>query len=75
MLVCDRCNHKITRPTDKTKKTLIIYSRQAAHIGNNVDLCDECLRVLDKFTQKAESYFMVNDDPVKLFDNVKYWSD
>ena len=74
MVVCDRCENKIYKMTDKTKKTLTIYTAQAAYIGHNVDLCDECQRELEKYIGKAESYFMVNkDNPVNIFNSVKYW--
>lgn len=76
MIVCDRCGNKITKMTDKNKKTLTIYSAQAAHIGHNVDLCDECLRELENYIGKAESYFMINkDNPVNIFDKIKFWGD
>lgn len=76
MIVCDRCGAKIIKVKDATKKSLVIYSRQAAYIWHPVDLCDECLREYEKFTHKAESYFMVNKEkPSEIFDTVKYWSD
>lgn len=74
MIVCDRCGKKITRTTDKTKKTLTVYSAKAAYIGHIVDLCEECNRELEDYLGKAESYFMVNkENPKNIFNDVTYW--
>lgn len=76
MIVCDRCGSKILTTTAETKQSLIIYQRQAAYIGHNVDLCEDCRRELENVIQKAQSYFMVNKEkPSAIFDTVKYWSD
>lgn len=74
MIVCDRCGNKIIRVHDRTKKTLTVYSHEAAYIGHHVDLCDDCLREYERLTQKAESYFMINKEkPSDIFNGVKYW--
>lgn len=75
MIVCDRCGKKITDKIDKTKQTLFIYEAAAAGIWHEVDLCRDCLRALEDYKKRAESYFMVNkDNPKDIFDNVKYWT-
>lgn len=77
MIVCDRCGKKIIKITDKTQRTLNIYSAPAASIGHNVDLCNECNTKYENYMQKAESFFMVNLDyeeaPIRIFDDVRYW--
>ena len=75
MVVCDKCGKKITYPDSYTKKTITIYSAAGAYMGHNVDLCKDCIRKLDDYRNRAESYFMINkENPIEIFDNVKYWS-
>ena len=75
MIICDRCGEKIIDQTDKTKQTLFVYEAAAAGIWHEFDLCRDCLRELEDYKKRAESYFMVNKDkPRNIFDNVKYWS-
>lgn len=76
MIVCDRCGNKIPKVTDKTKRTLTIYQRAAAYIHRQVDICEDCSRVIEDVIQKAQSYIMVNkENPSEIFDSVKYWTD
>ena len=75
MLVCDKCKNRITTTSSKTNQTLIVYSAKAAYIGHSVDLCHDCIRSLEDFIGKAQSYFMTNENPSSLFDNNKYWND
>lgn len=75
MIVCDRCGKKIADRIDKTKQTLFVYETSGAGIWHNVDLCKDCLYELENYKTRVESYFMVNkDNPIDIFNNVKYWS-
>lgn len=76
MIICDRCGKKIADKIDNTKQTPFIYKTEGAGIWYNVDLCRDCLRELEDYKKRAQSYFMVNkDNPKDIFDKVKYWSD
>ena len=75
MLVCDRCGNKINEKTNKTLCSMTMYRASGAYCCKTVDLCDQCLRELDNFIGKAESYFMTNtENPMDIFENVRYWN-
>lgn len=74
MLVCDRCKNKLSyRERKDADTTLILYSAQGAYIGHHFDLCENCKRLFEEYKNKMESYFMVNDDPIKILNGETYW--
>lgn len=76
MLICDRCGEKLAwREKEKANVVLNIYSAQGAHIGHHVDLCQQCQRLYVDYKGKMESYFLVNDDPLKVFKKERYWDE
>lgn len=73
MLVCDRCGETIRKSDNKTE-SLCIFGTAGSYIWHEVDLCKKCQKELEGYTNKAQSYFMVEkDNPSKIFDNVKYY--
>ena len=74
MLVCDRCGKKLTyQEKEGADITLTIYSAEAAYIGHCLDLCKDCRRLYVDYKDKMQSYFMVNEDPMKLLNDEVYW--
>ena len=74
MVICDRCGKKLSyQEKQNSKKVLTIYSTEAAYIGHNVDLCENCKRIFEIYKNKMESYFMVNEYPMEILNNEKYW--
>jgi len=74
LLVCDRCGIRIDGVASDTKKSITLYNAPKSHFGRTVDLCEKCLSKRKEFIGMAESYFMNNDNPNELFENVKYWN-
>lgn len=73
MLVCDRCGDKIPSGIKRDENYMTIYSAQGAYIGHRADLCKNCKRLFEEYKNKMESYFMVNDEPIKILDDERYW--
>lgn len=74
LCVCDRCGKKMNyKERSDAGASIVIYSAQAAYIGHAVDLCPDCKRLFEQYKNKMESYFMVNEDPIKIFNDEIYW--
>lgn len=74
MLACDRCGKEIPQCERKdAERRMIIYGSQEDYTIYNLDLCEDCLKLYDDYRSKMESYFMVNEDPIKILDDKKYW--
>lgn len=74
MLVCDRCEKKLTYQEKRNAdSSMTIYSAAGCYIGHCLDLCPDCKRLFDEYKNKMESYFMVNEDPIKILNNEIYW--
>ena len=74
MLVCDRCGSELSYEERKDADSVMtIYAAQGAYIGHHLDLCKKCKRLFEDYKGKMESYFMVNDEPIKILNDEKYW--
>lgn len=75
MIVCDRCGKEMNFVEPRNRKSITMYSHEYACFGKSIDLCNDCLCVLNSIESKMQSYFMVNkDNPNDIFNDVKYWS-
>lgn len=74
-VTCDRCRRKIKNPKADLKRMMCIFATPIKRKYNSVDLCPECLKELDAFTDKAESYFMNNKNPIDIFEKAKYYKE
>lgn len=73
MLVCDRCGEKLSiNERERASSSKTIYAAAGAYTVNKVDLCKKCHQLFQTYNNKMESYFMVNDDPIKILDGKIY---
>lgn len=76
MLVCDRCGEKLSiNEREQASSSKIIYVGACAYTGSRVDLCKNCHQLFQTYKNKMESYFMVNENPIKILDGKVYWDE
>ena len=74
MVLCDRCKKELSsqeRASDGVHMSR--YQNARCFEGEYVDLCFDCKRLRTEFLAKIESYFMVNEDPMKILEGKVYW--
>ena len=74
-VTCDRCKRKIKNPKVDLKRMMCVFTTPIKRKYNSVDLCPDCLKELDAFTDKAESYFMNNKNAIDIFEKSKFYRD